>query len=240
MGLEEERRVQNVQQLALKYAESAREFFSEKYANRAPLAEVALFYGTASATMVGSMYSFVHLNAGKEAADAWLSQCLGMVGAVVRSKGTPVVLEIEALSGVTDAASDSATGGTAALPPCICALDPSGTCLTCPADMKDSMRKTITFCGEYIRKTQQMMRTVTEKKTCGACRDTYLDASIASVIMESSLGEVPVDVDEFCDQLFAVIQHSALQCGIKELPLTEKAWAIFSEKMSDRKPENLN
>lgn len=237
MGQNEEQLVRKVQDLAHKYSADAIGFFSEKYSSTPHLGEVALFHGTVAADLIGTMYSYVHENAGKDQAELWLAQLFGMANSLLKAKGIPAIEEIQAPLLPPDSVPPPAAEPA---PTCVCAVDTAGSCQTCPGQMKESMRKTFLFFSDYILKAENLGREATKDGLCAVCCNEYLDAAMASVIMENALGEMPVNVDVFCDHLYEVIIRSAEQRGVTKMPLTTQAWQLYTDRLSERKPENTN
>lgn len=237
MGDNEEQLVRKVQDLAHKYAADAIGFFSEKYSNSPQLGAVALFHGTVAADLIGTMYSYVYENAGKDQAELWLAQLFGMANSLLKAKGVPAISEIQAPILPPDVAQPAPE---APVSTCTCTVDSAGSCQTCPGQMKESMRKTFLFFSDYILKAENLGRAAKKDGLCAVCCNEYLDAAIASVIMENTLSAMPVNVDVFCENLYQIIVRSAQHRGVTELPLTTQAWQLYTEKLSEKKPENTN
>lgn len=239
MSLANEQDVLKLQNIGKRYAEDALTFFGRHYSQKPEIREVALFYATATAAMAEAMYAFMSANAEKEQADGWLAQLFGMIGKSLQTKRIPLPPALTLPAGDASGPPEVSTpiaGAKQAAAACICTLDPAGICPTCPGQIKASVRKNLLPVGDCLRTAQQGLLKVGGEKPCAPCTEAYLDAAVASVIMEGSLGELSHDIEPFANQIFEAIYEWASRRGVGEMPLTQKAWAIFSDRLMDQAP----
>lgn len=235
-----EQAIRELQQLGREYADEAIKYFGKKYSEQPKIGEIALFYAAATSSMVATMYAFVYANAAKEDADGWLAQLFGMIGEGIQIKRIPVPPSLAPSQ--DEVSSPAASTAQAEAPPavCICKLDQAGVCPTCPTQIKASIRQALVPIGDCLRVAQERLLKVGADKLCSACTSAYLDAAIASAVMEGSLGELSAELEPLSDQIFDVIYQWAIRRGLTEMPLTEKAWAVFSERLQEKKPESTS
>lgn len=236
MSLANEKDLLKLQQLGKQYAEDALKFFGEKHSQKPEIREVAIFYATATAAMAETMYAFLSANAEKEQADGWLIQLFGVIGHSLETKRIPVPPVLASAAGEISAPIEESSTPAAkqAVPRCICTVDPSGVCPTCPGAIKGAVRKILLPVGDCLRLVEKGVRKIGMEHSCEACTEAYLDAAVASVIMEGSLGELSPELEPFAEQIFEAIYQWAVGRGAGDMALSEKAWAIFADRMNDK------
>jgi hypothetical protein len=235
VSLANEKDVLRLQQLGKQYAEDALKFFGEKYSQKPEIREVAIFYATATAAMAETMYAFLSANAEKEQADGWLIQLFGMIGKSLQTKRIPMPPTLNPAAGEMSASAEEmpAPASKRVIPKCICTVDASGVCPACPGNIKVAVRKVLIPVGDCLRVVENGVRKIGMEHSCEACIEAYLDAAVASIIMEGSLGELSPDLEPFAEQIFEAIYQWAVGRGVSDMTLSEKAWAIFADRMAD-------
>lgn len=236
MPAEDPKAADAILNLGYDYADKAFPFFSEKYSDKPTLGQLSSFSGTAGATMLGTMYAVIVQNAGLPEAEVWLSRMFSLLAAVVRQKGVPVSLTFRATATPVPLVEEAPGKPAAApkaetpVPPCACAIDADGICPTCPASLKEHFTKAISVLTGFARSISDLKTSV--KPACRACDAAYLDAAFASAIFRGAMAETRKADAAYLDQIFFMIIQLGAQRGVKEMPLSEQAWAGFMEKMS--------
>lgn len=234
MSADDAKNADTVLNLGFDYADKAWAFFSEKHGDKPTLGQLSSFGGAAGATMLGTMYAIVTLNAGPEEAEAWLARMFSLLAAVVRQKGIPVSLTIRATTtpvalpeqpGAAPVPSEAA----AAAPSCTCSLDRDGICPTCPPAIRELFTKAISILLPFVRSMSELKRP--DSPSCKACDGAYLDAAVASAIFRGALSETGKAEAVLLDQVFFMIVQFGAQRGVSEMPLSEQAWGRFMEKL---------
>lgn len=234
MSLANAQDAMKLQQLGKQYAADALKFFGQKYSQKPEVREVAIFYATATAAMAEAMYDFLSANAEKEQADGWLVQLFGMIGQSLKTKRIPVPPALTPSAGEVSDPAAASPEVKRAMPMCICAVDPSGVCPACPGNIKSAVKKVLIPVGDCLRVVENGVRKIGMEHCCEACIEAYLDAAVASVIMEGSLGELSPELEPFAEQIFEAIYQWAVGRGVGDMTLSEKAWAIFADRMADK------
>lgn len=216
-----------IHELGFNYADAAPKHLGDKIARSPNVDELGDFYLMAGATMIGIMYSVFYKAKGQEDADGWLAKMFACIPTMVRSKGVPVVLAINATARPLDVHpedDEKRKPGLVGKPPgkCTCAPVPAGLCMPCLERMKRTMKTVIGGITGYLNTMGDLMKGL--EKGCRACDLQYIDTALASVI-EEGIPDGPASGAEFGDQLAHFLYQMAHQMGVKELPLTEKAWA---------------
>lgn len=215
-------------ELGCDYADAAPRYLLERRPGEPTLEDLENFYLGCGGTMIANMYGVVCQAEGREKADEWLAKVLMGIPAMVRTK-VPVLLTINADSRPmnVDSGADAKTKpGLIGKPPgqCTCGPDAEPPCAACLDKMKGMLKILVTCHGNYLNAMGEATKGF-GKSDCQACALSSIDPALASIIADDALPGGPASGSKFGNQLAIFIEGLAHQMGVKELPLTEKAWA---------------
>lgn len=233
---DKEKRHDLVQKAAFDFVERATPHLTAAVPGKLELADHAMFAGTAAATLLGTLYAYVHEKAGQEEADLWLYQYLSLVGIIARTKGAPVLLTISAKSGELpkrDIDPVKPSNPLKLQKTCTCVLSGDGICPSCPPRLKTTFKDMIAMMMSFQRKTAELKKQTEGEHRCDVCAAAYLDAAFASAILDGVIGKVSKQDAELYDSLFGFVVQMAAMRGVQETPLTQAAWTKMIEQAED-------
>ena len=226
-----------ISELAQQYAAYPEQLLGENLGRAATLEELAEFVTIAGATIVGSMYAIIRECKDPAEAEAWLRKTLGMTGAQVRMRGSEAILKfdvtIKEAPNTLYKRKEIEQGqhqlqrdlGTAE---CKCNVDSEGRCTKC-AKMLAGYFQTI---FEPFMKMRECADQV--KDMCTVCQPAQTDYAIAGLVptlFKSFMNGVD-EADKKAEvgrEILAMLYGMAGQTGVKQMPLTEKAYANAME-----------
>jgi len=214
-------------ELGCDYGDAAARYLAEKWPAEPTLEDLETFYVGCTGSMIGMMYSAVYKAKGRDEADHWLAKVLMGIPSLVRSNGVPLLLTINADSRPMEAEPQGKqkSGLIGKVPgKCMCEPVQEGACQPCFDRMKGAIKALVTCHGSYLKAMTEATKGFW-KSDCQACALKSIDPALASIIAEESLPGGPASGSQFGNQLGVFVEGLAHQLGVKELPLTEKAWA---------------
>lgn len=227
-------------QVGFKLIEISADVLSEQLGRDPQPAEFADMAETMSSNMLSAGYLELRAQQGPEAAEKWLKKALAQVSAAIRSSGSDAFLKIDLLikdvpnriirrpqetkPAPAEPAAAPAPAPAPAAPVCACTRT-DGQCQTCQTALAGKIQ-------EVYGIIQTLNRFKESTDLCPVCSLTEFDQALArSVPVFWKLGE-NVEGDEktqFAQELLSILTMTAALKGLKEVPLTLKAWKEFVE-----------
>ncbi len=214
------------QEYGFDFADAAPGYAAQKLGKELTLEELGDFYYAATSTMAGILYSALYNAKGQEEADGWLAKVLVGIPTMVRAKGIPVVISLQ--SSVKPLAASPEEHGMPLIKipsgPCTCSPRPQGVCAPCLERITRNMKTIIGSIASYLKQIRDLPSHL--EKGCRECDFKNLDSAFAVVIKEALSKDAGIGATDR-EQLTMLLYQMATQIGVKELPLTEKAWAAL-------------
>lgn len=223
-------------QVGFKLLEISADVLSEQLGRDPQPSEFADMAETMSANLLSAGYLELRDQQGPEAAEKWLKKALAQVSAAIRSSGSDAFPKIDLV--ITDVpnriikrpqetkppAAEPAVVPAPAAPVCACART-DGQCVTCQTALVGKIQ-------EVYGIIQTLNRFKESADLCPVCSLTEFDQALAqSVPIFWKLGE-SLEEDakpQFAQELIGILTMTAALKGLKEIPLTLKAWKGFVE-----------
>jgi hypothetical protein len=216
-------------QVAKKLAEIADGILAENLGRGATADELADFAEVLISMVMSSMYCILREDKGAEEAERWLRRTLSLGAAQVRMKGADALVKIDVA--VREAPNRLARLKAADPPeaaervraaPCLCERDPEGRCPGCS--------KAIAFvCGEFFGSMRKISAFTNEAgEVCPACQRTEADHAISTLVpsfLEMGAGLEGEKRAAFAQEVLYTLHTVSSMLGVREIPLTERAWA---------------
>jgi hypothetical protein len=205
-----------IMQAASNYANSGAVYLAQQL-GREPSEQEALIFASALSSMTASFcYATIHQVAGRKAADTWVQQIFAQISMGVKTRGTPVQLQITLKSTPTAPEGKEAKPGElvkreAPVDLCKCVLDPRGNCSSCEQALSEDL-------GSVVDATIKMEQ-FQSKKRCPACVQKVFDGSFAKVVRERFKNLSP----ELRDMLVTIAAQVGAVNGVEAIPQAEKA-----------------
>jgi hypothetical protein len=217
-----------VTQIGQQYVGICDQFLTEQLGRAYTLPELTQFAETAIATLMASAYTNFREVLGKDQAEAWLKKTLQVGASTIRLLGADALVRFEV--NIKDMANNlakqrqemraqataAATGTSAApapAPKCACALNPDGSCPSC-LDVVIGMHK-----STFIFMREVKLASDNCQKICQVCTVSQTDIALSRVIPEAMASGMTKNPAEMLDAMHGIAQR----CGVKEIPITEKA-----------------
>lgn len=223
-------------QVGFKLLEISTDVLSEQLGREPQPTEFADMAETMSANLLSAGYLELRAQQGPEVAEKWLKKALAQVSAAIRSSGSDAFPKIDLIikdvpnriikrpQETKPAPAEPAVAPAPAVPVCACTRT-DGQCQSCQTALAGKIQ-------EVYGIIQTLNRFKESADLCPVCSLTEFDQALArSVPVFWKLGE-SVEGDaktQFAQELLGILTMTAALKGLKEVPLTLKAWKEFVE-----------
>jgi len=217
-------------QIGQNYVGLCDQFLTEQLGRQYTVPELAQFAETAAATLLASAYANFRDALGKEASELWLNKTLKAAAGAVRNMGADALVRFEVhikdmpnslhkqrqeMKAEPPAPASASMAGAAppasGSPKCTCPLSPDGGCTPCLEIVAAVHRGTFVFMKQ-MKEASEKCQTI-----CQVCAVGQTDRALATLLLEARATGMP-------DAEIVQVMHAiAMQCGVKDIPLTEKA-----------------
>lgn len=233
MGIEETLRQNNLpKEVGNKLVEVADGVLAENLGREAEPHEIADLAETMVSRLLSGAYLVVRdKGAGPQEAESWLKRTLALGATLIRMSGSDAFIKIEISvrevpNKIAAQVHQDEGQKPAAVPPCTCAKDAEGRCPDCSKRLGAAYQQFFA----YFQKVAEFKDVL--KDLCKTCQRDQLDYSISTVV--GPLFAVVDQVEEdrkplAAQQLLQLLYQMAVGQGLREIPLTIKAWKDLME-----------
>jgi hypothetical protein len=217
------------------FVAQAEAFLAQALGRPGDLKELSEFVETAGASMLGSMFSILRSQEGKEKSEAWLKKAMGNLSGAVRLHGADALVKCEiSVKDMPNRLARREELRAPEAPPtphapaqvpeeelesCKCKTAEDGSCAPC-------FRSLSGFLGGTFKAMVDMAKAgKAAEGVCGVCKVKHGDEALSRIVPEilKSFEVVEKEMETRIEKASTFIVQLGLSLGIRELPLTHQA-----------------